>query len=48
VQTTKSSTHSRISGDCRMMPHFKDCIGALNGTQISATPHAEDLIRYIG
>jgi hypothetical protein len=22
-----STTHSRISNDSRMMPHFKDCIG---------------------
>jgi len=31
-----------------MMPHFKDCIGALDGTHISATPPPNDLIRYIG
>jgi len=30
------------------MPHFKDCIGALDGTHISATPPPNDLIRYIG
>jgi hypothetical protein len=31
-----------------MMPYFKNCIGALDGTHISATPHSEDLIIYIG
>lgn len=31
-----------------MMPHFKDCIGALDGTHINATPLVEDVIRYIG
>lgn len=43
-----STTHSRISNDQRMMPHFKDCIGALDGTHILATPPPHDLIRYIG
>lgn len=43
-----STTHPRISNDRRMMPHFKDCIGALDGTHISATPRPEDQIRYIG
>ena len=31
-----------------MMPHFKDCIGALDGTHISVTPPPDELIRYIG
>jgi hypothetical protein len=43
-----STTHSRITSDKRMMPHFKDCIGALDGTHITATPPPHDLIRYIG
>ena len=30
------------------MPHFKDCIGALDGTHISVTPPPDELIRYIG
>jgi hypothetical protein len=34
--------------DRRMMPHFKDCIGSLDGTHISVTPCPNDLIRYIG
>jgi hypothetical protein len=43
-----STTHPRIANDHRMMPHFKDCIGALDDTHILATPAPEDLIRYIG
>ena len=42
------TTHTRITGDRRMMPYFKDCIGALDGTHISATPSQHDFIRYIG
>jgi hypothetical protein len=48
VDPNFSSTHPRITNDRRMMPHFKDCIGALDGTHISATPCPNDLIRYIG
>jgi hypothetical protein len=40
--------HSRITNDQRMWPHFKDCIGAIDGTHISATPPKKDFIRYIG
>jgi hypothetical protein len=43
-----STTHPRISNDSRMMPYFKDCIGALDGTHITATPPPNDVIRYIG
>jgi hypothetical protein len=43
-----STTHARIANDRRMMPHFQDCIGALDDTHILATPPPEDLIRYIG
>ena len=42
------TTHQRITNDCRLMPYFKDCIGALDGTHILATPPPHDLIRYIG
>lgn len=31
-----------------MAPHFKDYIGALDGTHINATPPPEDVNRYIG
>jgi hypothetical protein len=48
VDPNFSNTHPRIIIDRRMMPHFKDCIGALDGTHISATPRPNDLIRYIG
>jgi hypothetical protein len=43
-----SDTHPRICNDRRMMPHSKDCIRALDDTHISAIPHPNDLIRYIG
>ena len=42
------TTHQRITNDCRLMPYFKDCIGALDGTHILATPPPHDLVRYIG
>ncbi|XP_025806834.1 protein ALP1-like [Panicum hallii] len=31
-----------------MWSHFKDCIGVIDGTHITATPWKRDLIRYIG
>jgi hypothetical protein len=37
-----------FSNDRRIMPHFKDAIGALDGIHISATPCHKDLIKYIG
>jgi hypothetical protein len=43
-----SIVHSRIVDDRKMMPRFKGCIGALDGTHINATPPPEDDIRYIG
>jgi hypothetical protein len=30
------------------VPHFKDCIGAIDGTHILATPPPQDYVRYIG
>lgn len=48
VDPNFSSVQQRIANDRRMMPHFKYCIGALDGTHISATPRSADLIRYIG
>jgi hypothetical protein len=41
------TTHPRIANDRRMIPYFKDCIGALDDTHIAATPPPHDLIRYI-
>jgi hypothetical protein len=43
-----STTHTGINSDSRMMPYFKDCIGALDGIHISSTPPPKDLIRFIG
>ncbi|WVZ62967.1 hypothetical protein U9M48_012653 [Paspalum notatum var. saurae] len=31
-----------------MWPHFKDCIGAIDGTHISAIPPPQDFLRYLG
>jgi hypothetical protein len=42
------TTHQRITDDRRMMPYFKGCIGALDGTHILATPPPHDVVRYIG
>lgn len=43
-----STVHGRIRNDKRMWPHFKDCIGAIDGTHILATVKPKDVIRYIG
>jgi hypothetical protein len=43
-----STVHGRIRNDRRMWPHFKDCIGAIDGTHILATVKPKDIIRYIG
>jgi hypothetical protein len=48
IDPKKFTVHSRITGDRKMMPHFKGCIGALDGTHINATLPPEDDIRYIG
>ncbi|XP_039773332.1 putative nuclease HARBI1 isoform X2 [Panicum virgatum] len=42
------STHKRIRDDRRTYPHFKDCIGALDGTHIRDSLSPEDQVRYIG
>ncbi|CAH9096803.1 unnamed protein product [Cuscuta europaea] len=39
---------SQIANDDRYMPHFKDCIGAIDGTHIVITVPEEDQIRYRG
>eukprot|EP00267_Zea_mays_P031056 XP_008662998.2 protein ALP1-like [Zea mays] len=31
-----------------MWPHFKDCIGAIDGTHICANPPPQDFLRYLG
>jgi hypothetical protein len=48
VDPNFSTTHPRISCDSRMMPFFKDCIGAVDGTHIAVVPPPHDLVRYIG
>ncbi|XP_015688267.2 protein ALP1-like isoform X3 [Oryza brachyantha] len=40
--------HSRIKNDKRMLPHFKNCIGAIDGTHVAVNPPHEEYIRYIG
>lgn len=42
------TVHSRITDDQRMWPHFKNCIGAIDGTHINANPSKRDYIRHIG
>lgn len=42
------TTHPRITKDRRMMPFFKDCIGAIDGTHVAVVPPSHDQIRYIG
>lgn len=43
-----STMHNRISDYQRLWPHFKYCIGAIDGTHILATPTPQDYVRYIG
>lgn len=40
--------HKRIRDDRRAYPHFKDCIGALDGTHIRVTLSPDEQVRYIG
>ncbi|XP_056690684.1 uncharacterized protein [Spinacia oleracea] len=39
---------SQIVNDTRYMPHFKDCIGAIDGTHIDIIVSEEDQLRYRG
>jgi hypothetical protein len=43
-----STVHKRIRDDRRAYPHFKDCIGALDGTHIRVALSPEEQVRYIG
>ncbi|KAL3844291.1 hypothetical protein ACJIZ3_001694 [Penstemon smallii] len=43
-----SETHDYIRSNDRYYPHFKDCIGAIDGTHIKATLPKELQIPYIG
>ncbi|MFQ6661430.1 hypothetical protein Gotur_029597, partial [Gossypium turneri] len=38
----------QIRNDSRYMPHFKDSIGAINGTHIAAIVPPNEKIPYIG
>jgi hypothetical protein len=40
--------HPTIRNDRRAYPHFKDCIGALDGTHARASNPADKKVRYIG
>jgi hypothetical protein len=42
------TVHKRIRDDKRAYPHFKDCIGALDGTHIRVALHPNEQVRYIG
>jgi hypothetical protein len=42
------TVHKRIKDDRRMWPHFKGCIGAIDGTHIGVIPAPRDYVRYIG
>ncbi|KAK3130330.1 hypothetical protein QOZ80_6BG0492010 [Eleusine coracana subsp. coracana] len=42
------SIHKRIRYDRRAYPHFKNCIGAIDGTYIHVCLSSEEQIRYIG
>jgi hypothetical protein len=42
------TVHRRIRDDRRAFPHFKDCIGALDGTHIRVSLPPDDQVRYIG
>ncbi|XP_040965090.1 putative nuclease HARBI1 [Gossypium hirsutum] len=43
-----SSIPEQIRNDSRYMPHFKDCIGAIDGTHIAAILPPNEQIPYIG
>jgi hypothetical protein len=42
------TVHKRIRNDKRAYPHFKDCIGALDGTHIRVSISPDEQVRYIG
>nr|TKW24446.1 hypothetical protein SEVIR_3G051200v2 [Setaria viridis] len=42
------NAHKRIRNDKRAYPHFKDCIGAVDGTHIRVSLSPEEQVRYIG
>jgi hypothetical protein len=40
--------HKRIRNDRKAYPHFKDCIGAIDGTHIRVSLSPREQVRYIG
>ena len=42
------TVHKRIRNDKRAYPHFRDCIGALDGTHICVSLSPEEQVRFIG
>uniref|UniRef100_J3MQR2 DDE Tnp4 domain-containing protein n=1 Tax=Oryza brachyantha TaxID=4533 RepID=J3MQR2_ORYBR len=42
------TVHNRIRNEDRAYPHFKDCIGALDGTHVRVSLSPDDQARYIG
>jgi hypothetical protein len=40
--------HKRIWNDRKAYPHFKDCIGAIDGTHVRVSHSPEEQVRYIG
>ncbi|XP_050374593.1 uncharacterized protein LOC126792153 [Argentina anserina] len=42
------STPKEIESDGRYMPHFKDCIGAIDGVHVQAVVSPKDVVPYIG
>jgi hypothetical protein len=42
------TVHKRIQKDKKAYPHFKDCIGTLDGTHIRVTLSHDEQVRYIG
>ncbi|XP_058183352.1 uncharacterized protein LOC131301200 isoform X2 [Rhododendron vialii] len=45
----QQGVHSKIANNPRYYPHFKDCIGAIDGTHIKAHPPTDDPIqKWIG
>ncbi|KAJ9134984.1 hypothetical protein P3X46_032211 [Hevea brasiliensis] len=48
IDPTFSNIPPETLNDDRYMPHFKDCIGAIDGTHMSAYVQEENLIQFIG
>jgi hypothetical protein len=42
------TVHKRIQNNSKAYPHFKDCIGAIDGTHVRVSLSSEEQVRYIG